>query len=68
MARESFEQFRQLVLQDTALQERLRCAPDRDTFLALVLRLGEERGYDFTKEDVEAAIQASQQAWRLRWI
>jgi hypothetical protein len=68
MSREGFEQFRQLVLQDTALQERLRSTPDRAAFLALVLRMGEERGYSFGVEDVEAAIRASQQAWRLRWV
>jgi predicted ribosomally synthesized peptide with nif11-like leader len=68
MSKESFEQFRQLVLQDTALQERLRETFDRETFITLVVRLGEERGYGFTARDVEAALRASQQAWLLRWI
>lgn len=68
MSRESFEQFRQLVLQDNVLQERLRETVDRETFITLVVRLGEERGYGFTVEDVEAAMRASQQAWLLRWI
>ncbi|MGB7924193.1 MAG: Nif11-like leader peptide family natural product precursor [Pyrinomonadaceae bacterium] len=68
MSRESFEQFRQLVLQDTVLQERLRETVDRETFVHLVVRLGEERGYAFTALDVEAAMRASQQAWLLRWI
>ena len=68
MSRESFEQFRQGVLQDMSLQERLRETPDRDSFLTLLLQLGEERGYDFTVEDVEAAMLESQMAWRLRWV
>lgn len=68
MSRESFEQFREMVLRDTVLQERLRETPDRETFITLALRLGEERGYSFTAHDVEAAIRASQQAWLLRWV
>jgi predicted ribosomally synthesized peptide with nif11-like leader len=68
MSRERFEQFRQLVLQETVLQERLRETSDREAFIKLVVRLGEERGYRFTAADVEAAMQASQQAWLLRWI
>ena len=68
MSRESFEQFRQLVLRDITLQEQLRETPDRESFLKLVLQLGAERGYSFVAEDVEAAIHASQHAWRLRWV
>jgi hypothetical protein len=51
-----------------SLQERLRETPDRESFLTLLLQLGEERGHDFTVEDVEAAMRESQMAWRLRWI
>jgi hypothetical protein len=68
MSRESFEQFRQLVLQDAVLQERLRDTIDRGLFITLVVRLGEERGYEFTAHDVEAAMRASRQAWLLRWV
>ena len=68
MSRESFEQFRQLVLQDISLQERLRETPDRESFLTLVVQLGEELGHDFTVEDVEAAMRESQMAWQLRWV
>lgn len=68
MSEESLEQFRQLVLQDLALQEKLGETDDRETFLALVVRSGEERGYSFTAEDVEAALRASRRAWLERWI
>jgi hypothetical protein len=68
MSRESFEQFRQLVLRDITLQEQLRETPDRESFLTLVVQLGEERGYHFVAEDVEAAIRDGQHAWRLRWV
>ena len=68
MSLESFEQFRTLVLQDQSLQERLRATADRNTFLALVVRMGEERGFQFTAQDVDAAMQASRRAWIERWI
>ena len=68
MSEESFEQFRQLVLRDLVLQERLREFDDREAFPALVVRAGEELGYAFTAEDVEAAIRANGRAWVERWI
>jgi len=68
MSLESFEQFRTLVLQDQSLQERLRATTDRNTFLDLVVQMGEERGFQFTAQDVDAAMQASRRAWIERWI
>jgi predicted ribosomally synthesized peptide with nif11-like leader len=68
MSEESFEQFRQLVLRDLVLQERLREVDDRETFPTLVVRVGEEQGYAFTAEDVEAAIRTNGRAWVERWI
>lgn len=68
MSQESFEQFRQLVLQDPALQKPLREAPDRETFTRLLLQSGAERGYGFTDEDVENALRAGQRAWLERWV
>jgi hypothetical protein len=66
--REDFERFRQLVLEDLALQERLRGTPDLKAFVELTLRLGEERGYRFTAADIEAALRESRRAWLQRWI
>ena len=68
MSVESFEQFSELVCTDAALQERLRAAADEDSFLALVVRLGAERGYDFTAADVRAAMQAARRVWIERWL
>jgi hypothetical protein len=34
----------------------------------LVVRVGAERGYRFTSQDVEAALHASRRAWIERWI
>ncbi|HEV7860429.1 MAG TPA: Nif11-like leader peptide family natural product precursor [Pyrinomonadaceae bacterium] len=68
MSQENFEQFKQLVLQDTALQQQLRSISDRDQMVALTQRLGAERGYSFTTEDVWAALHASQREWIERWL
>ncbi len=67
MSQQAFEQFRQVVLQDLALQERLRATTDHRSFLDLVVRVGGERGCHFTAEDVEAAMRASRRAWIERW-
>lgn len=62
MSKESLEQFYQRVLQDTALQEQLRSAPDRASIISRAVELGEQNGFSFTPEEVEEAIaQASQQ-------
>jgi hypothetical protein len=63
MSQESFEQFRQLVLQDQSLQAQLRATPDLRSFFDLAARLGAARGCQFSVEDAEAAMRASRQAW-----
>ena len=68
MSHENLEQFRQLVLDDTALQERLRAVPVRAKFITLMLQLGAERGYDFTVDDIEDMLRANQRAWLERWL
>ena len=68
MSEESLERFRQLVLQDPALQARLRESDDREVFLGLVVQLAETRGYSFTAEEVETALRISRRAWLERVI
>jgi Aspartyl/Asparaginyl beta-hydroxylase/Nif11 domain len=68
ISKEDFQRFRRLVLEDTALQERLRETPNLKAFLGLALRLGHEHGYRFTVEDVEDALRESRRAWHQRWI
>jgi len=57
-----------MVLQNPALQERLRATTDQRSFVDLVVQVGRERGCHFTPEDVEAAMRASRQAWIERWV
>jgi hypothetical protein len=63
MSMESFEQFRQIVLHDLALQERLRPIADHRGFVDLVVQVGTEQGCHFTPADVEAAMQSNRLAW-----
>jgi hypothetical protein len=68
MSTESFEQLRQIVLQDVALQERLRATTDPRIFVDLVVQVGDERDCHFKPEDVQAAMRASRKRWIERWI
>ena len=68
MSQEQFEQFRNVVLEDLSLQKQLRAFTGRDTFIPCVVKLGAERGFQFTAEDVEDAMNASRRVWIERWI
>ena len=68
MSQEQFEQFRNVVLEDVSLQKRLRNFTRYDRFIARVVRLGAERGFEFTADDVLEAINASRRSWIERWI
>lgn len=56
MSTESMLQFREVFLNSTELQERLKAAPDAESFVRLAVELGQECGYTFTVEEVEATI------------
>ncbi|MGB9179271.1 MAG: Nif11-like leader peptide family natural product precursor [Pyrinomonadaceae bacterium] len=68
MAKEKLENFQKLVLRDLSLQEKLRDITDREAFIVLTVRLGEEYGCSFRREDVEEALRASRRAWGERWL
>ena len=68
MAQESLAQFCALILADAELQARLWQTSARADFIKLVVRLGAERGYEFTADDVEAALQTGRRAWLERWV
>jgi predicted ribosomally synthesized peptide with nif11-like leader len=68
MPQQDLERFRQFVLRDPALQEQLQGIRDRDSFVALVLQLGQARGFIFTVDDVTAAMQCGRRVWMERWI
>ncbi|HMF56288.1 MAG TPA: Nif11-like leader peptide family natural product precursor [Pyrinomonadaceae bacterium] len=68
MDKEDFESFRQRVLQDVSLQEKLRGVTGRRELINMTVRLGAELGYSFTEEDVESALRESRRVWMEKWI
>jgi hypothetical protein len=68
MTENSFEKFRELVLRDTTLQEKLREPIREDAFIESVVRLGAECGFGFTADEVRDAMRANRKAWLERWI
>ena len=68
MSLNDFLPFRERVLQDAALQNRLKDIADRDEFIALVEQLGRDDGFNFTRDDVLQAMQASRRAWIERML
>jgi len=63
-----FEQFRQLVLGQVTLQEKLRQIEDHDDFIRTVVKLGNDNGYSFDAEDVRNAMNLSRRSWIERWV
>ncbi|HEX6289773.1 MAG TPA: Nif11-like leader peptide family natural product precursor [Herpetosiphonaceae bacterium] len=66
MSQASLEQFRQRVLADPALQAQLRETPDKPAFIARMLQLGAELGYEFNADEIEAALAVARRAWTQR--
>lgn len=65
---EALQEFCSLVFADIALQERLRQVADKELFIDLVVRLGEESGCSFNADDVKDALREKRQAWIGRWV
>jgi predicted ribosomally synthesized peptide with nif11-like leader len=68
MSLNQFEQFRRCVLEDLSLQKQLRAFTSRDKFVDRAVKLGTERGFQFTEEDVREAMRACRRDWMERWI
>lgn len=56
MSREALGGFYAQVLEDRALQENLKAGESRDEFIARVVALGAQRGFDFTPAEVEVEL------------
>jgi EAL domain-containing protein (putative c-di-GMP-specific phosphodiesterase class I) len=68
MSEENFERFRQIVLRDLSLQQRLREIAERPAFVQKIVELSAEYGCRVTAEDVEEAMRRNRRAWIERWI
>ena len=63
----NLERFGELVLADHELHDRLRSA-NVESFPALVVQLGAERGYVFTEAIVKDELQKKWHALHEKWI
>jgi hypothetical protein len=61
-------QFQVIVRGDPALQSELRQAPDRETFVALVLARSRERGLAIDAADIAAELEAANRTWTAQWL
>jgi hypothetical protein len=66
--RHNLERLGEIVLADRPLHEQLRATPDVETFVALAVQLGSERGCVFTAEVVRNALNERRRAWLERWV
>ncbi|MBD1847191.1 Nif11 family protein [Cyanobacteria bacterium FACHB-63] len=56
----SLEQFNQVILHDSTIQEQLKVSIDQAGFAKLMVELGAEKGYSFTVADVEEQLSVGQ--------
>lgn len=68
MSAENLQQFCLLVLNNQALQKKLREIGDRAQFTARVIELGARHGFEITAGDVEQALRENRRLWLERWI
>jgi hypothetical protein len=62
-----FERFRRVVLEDRALQARMRQVPEWDELLARLIEMG-EGGARAGADEVRRALRESRRAWLQRWV
>jgi len=67
MSLESLQQFYQRVLEDPALQERVRRATSQESLVRLIVRLGQENGYDFALEEVRQRMEEEWVKYEIRY-
>lgn len=68
MATENFQKFYKLVLENLELQNKLKPIIDRQEFIDKVLVLGNDAGFEFSREDVEIQMRETRKRWIERWI
>jgi hypothetical protein len=68
MAIQDFLTIRTAVLNDAALQEQLRAAPDEAALFERVLALGRERGCDLSEQDLRFVVDTNRRNWLERWL
>lgn len=60
--------FREIVLADRGLQDRLRQPEERAEFVETAVRAALENGISLTSDDFENALRNGRREWIERWI
>ncbi len=68
MSDTDLKEYREAVLDDRELQDRLRKIDGRAEFTRQIIRQADERGFELTVGDVEEALRSGRRAWIERWI
>lgn len=68
MSQQAFTEFRQLVLQDAALQRQLQQVEDLKEFASLAIALAARHALEITPADLDVALREARRAWLERWI
>jgi|KBSSwiStaDraftv2_1062776.scaffolds.fasta_scaffold766352_2 hypothetical protein len=63
MLNTSFEKFRDLVLADETMQKELRGLSDRKEFIARVVELSREHGFELSSDDIENEMRLGSRVW-----
>ena len=64
----SFDRFRNRVLENPLLQAELKDFEDWESFTAAAIATGRRCGYEFTENDIRLAAQAAHRRWLERWL
>lgn len=62
------DDFRRLVMEDSALQAQLWAVAEREAFVTLAVALGQQHGCRFDDETVRQAMQTGRRTWIERWL
>lgn len=63
-----FEEFRERVLADPQLLERLRQTDGNEEFLSSAEATARELGFAITREEIENALHSARREWMERWL
>ena len=66
-AMQAFERLRQCIARDAGLAQRLRTLTDTGEFIEATLRVGQERGLEFSAAEVRAAMRQGKSDWSAQW-
>ena len=68
MSKENLDQFCLLILKEINLQNQLKNIIEREDFIARMIELGADSGFEITREDVELQLRENRRLWHERWI